>query len=232
MTFGYEALEDMFRQADPVDIAEGKLAYSRYHVVMQRLADHYDVPLDRVVAAFCALSPNSDYRGNLRSLVSVLDGHRRNWSVHQVQVATYRHCLMRAWMYVKGTADFMQHTKGLKIRAFYTNVLNPDDDTRATIDGHMSAIWHNQPQWTMKEAIIRPATYREIEYDVKRLAFWHQMLPHQMQAILWFTRKRTRAIVYDPQMQLFTAKDDLWQTLQHPADIHPYPERPWNGWKP
>jgi thermostable 8-oxoguanine DNA glycosylase len=219
---GYDALEHWFKQAD-ADVSEGQLAYQRYHIVMQRLGDHYGMELDRVVAIFCALSPNSDYKSNLRSTASVLHGLCSHNNMNRVQVATYRHCLERAWMYGTGT-PFLKHAKGLKIRAFYSNILNPDDDKRATIDGHMIAAWRNE-DLTMKEAKTTQRGYREIEGDVKRLAFWNQMKPHQMQAIIWFTRKRVKAIKYNAQGELFAARDDLWATLQRPDQIKPYPER-------
>lgn len=55
-----------------MDIDDGLKAYFRYHDMMVELSSHYNVPLSSVTGAFVALSPNSDYHGNLRSVVSML----------------------------------------------------------------------------------------------------------------------------------------------------------------
>ena len=70
------SLERWFSQADKDDIKEGQQAYPRYRQVMEIFASRYDFPLDRTVTGFVALSPNTDYLSNLRSLVTVMDGLR------------------------------------------------------------------------------------------------------------------------------------------------------------
>lgn len=64
----------MFSRADAIDRDEGMRAYFRYHSIMCDLSRRYSIELERVVAVFVSLSPNSDYAGNLRSTVSVLAG--------------------------------------------------------------------------------------------------------------------------------------------------------------
>jgi hypothetical protein len=213
-------LETMLAQADAVDMREGALAYFRYQEVMHDIASLYDYPLDRVVAVFCALSPNSDYKGNLRSTVSVLRGLREGVPPSDIVVSTYNHCKYRAIEYAKGQ-PFLDRVKGPKITNFYHNILNPHDNRWVTIDGHMSAIWQGK-DLTMKEAIIGRRTYNEIAHAVKALAFRQCLLPNQLQAILWFTRKRTARIKYDAQGQLFAASEDLWGTIHLANEIKPY----------
>lgn len=224
LTGSYANLVKWWARADDTDKAEGMLAYQRYHIVMQHLAGEYGFPLPAVCAAFCALSPNSDYKGNLRSTVSVLAGVRDGVPAELIQVATYRHCMFRAYSYVAEGVDFLSTVKGPKIRNFYQNIMDPFDWHSCTIDGHMSAMWQDR-NLTMKEAIIRPGEYEEIKEGVSRLAFHQFMLPNQMQAILWFTRKRTLNVVYDGQHKLFGDPTDLWETLAHARDIQPFPQR-------
>jgi hypothetical protein len=219
-----ENLESMFGRACPIDLNEGRVAYERYNAVMRGIAEHYGFTLGQVIAAFVSLSPNSDYKGNLRSTVSVLDGIRRGVDPEDVTVATYKHCRRRAYAYAMGHRDFLAETKGPKIMSFYHNVLDPFDNRWVTIDGHMSAIWQNK-KLTMREALIPRRTYIMIRDDVIRLAFRHYLIPNQMQAILWFTRKRVENVVYDPQLQLFGDPSDVWETFRDVRTIHPYPLR-------
>jgi hypothetical protein len=217
----------MFQAADAVDMREGCLAYDRYHQVMQDVCRRYGVNLERVTAVFCALSPNNDYDGNLRSMVSVLEGYTQGWTVDEVEVSTYRHCLVRAWSYMNGV-PFLQDAKGLKIRNFYQNILHPRSNRFVTIDGHMVAIWRGQ-NLTMKEAICRTASeYHMIANATKHLAFENFMHPNQMQAVLWFVRKRIHNIKAGnaAQYDLLMPNDlDMWKTYRDPDAIKPFPRR-------
>lgn len=217
---GVENLGTLFGLADADDRREGRLAYERYHQTMCLFAEHYDFPLERVVAAFVSLSPNSDYHGNLRSLASVLRGIRTGLSVGNITVSTYKHCRDRAYHFALGE-PFETPGRGPKITAFYNNILNPDDDRFVTIDGHI-ALAYAGLKGTMKDAKVGDRLYREITQVVKHLAFREHLVPCEMQAILWFARKRLLAIKYEPQLSLFADATDKWNTLLHPRDIEPY----------
>lgn len=215
-------LARMFALQDRIDREEGEKAYFRYRQVMAGLGEHYGVSIEKVTAAFCALSPNNDYTGNLRSLVSVLEGFARGWPAEKIVVSTYGHCKFRALSYVNGSASFTDSVKGLKITNFYNNVLYPEDNRWVTIDGHMCAAYRGE-RLTMKEAIVRGAReYRMIADATKKLAFEAFLLPNQYQAIVWFVRKRVLGIKYDPQMSLMVPADDVWRTLRNVSEIKPY----------
>lgn len=213
----------MFEQTDSIDLREGELAYPRYRQVMIDLSEMYGVPLPRVVAAFCALSPNNDYYGNLRSVVSVLDGYAKGIDRHRVIVSTYNHCKLRAWEYVEGSVLFTERARGDKILSFYHNIMDPTDPRHVTVDGHICATWRGQ-NLTMKEAIIRSRhEYAAIAFDVKQLAFEYFMLPNQMQAVLWFVRKRVLNVRYDPQLSLLAPGFEAWHTSRDVRTITAYP---------
>lgn len=220
-----ENLAAMFARADRIDVREGMVAYNRYRLMMFAISEHYDVSIDRVTAAFVAMSPNNDYVGNLRSLISVLEGRKRGLPAERITISTYRHCMLRALDYLSGAADFLASAAGLKIINFYHNILTPDNPRFVTIDGHICATWMGK-RLTMKEAIVRkPGDYNEISDAIKGLAFRELILPNQYQAILWFARKRVMNVVYDPQLDLFTDPNDIWRTYRHISSIKPYEER-------
>jgi hypothetical protein len=217
----------MYERADDTDMAEGMLAYERYHMVMRRLVIRFEgmCSLAEVCAVFCSLSPNSDYYGNLRSTVSVLQGLAEQRDDTEIVVSTYSHCKARALAYARGVRSFEAETKGLKILNFYHNILTPHSSRWVTIDGHMAAIYRDTPKATMKESLIKPSEYLRIAQDVKAFAFQNFMLPQQMQAILWFTRKRSLNIAYDPQLDLFADPGDAWQTFRDVSQIKSYTKR-------
>jgi len=210
-----------WKKADDIDINEGIQAYFNYHKTMQAFADHYGHNLDVVTAAFCALSPNSDYKGNLRSLASVLDGINDGVNPGAITVSTYNHCKDRAIDYVLGRADFEDKKRGLKILNFYRNILRPYDPKPVTIDGHMIAL-HMGEELTMKEAKVSRRGYERMAQDFRELAKRKGLLPNQAQATLWFVRKRTRNIKYDSQLQLFNGTGNAWETFTNPLSTPPY----------
>lgn len=215
-------LRKMLDQADSHDLAEGRLAYVRYHRMLRDLADMYDQEVEPVIAAFAALSPNNDYVGNLRSLVSLLVAKARQEPFEAVTISTYRHCGERAWSYLSGETSFLDTVKGLKIRAFYQNILDPHDPHPVTIDGHMVATWVDKPL-VMKEAVIRPKLYEVIAEDIRQLAREFGGAANVIQATIWFTRKRVLNVKYDGQLDLLNPHDaNVWKTLIPLEDLQPY----------
>jgi hypothetical protein len=210
-------LRTLYNKADAIDRLDGCLAYESYHKVIQSFADHYGFPFEATLATFVALSPSNDYFGNLRSLASVLQGVKAGHTAEDITVSTWNHCRNRAVLYAEAKRDFLSTVRGLKIRSFYMNILDPTDPKPVTVDGHISAAWQGRDDLTMKEALVRPTHYEVIAADVRRLAKQEGLLPNQMQAILWLTRKRVLRIKFDAQFDFFTNA-----ILVTPDDAKPY----------
>lgn len=207
--------------ADETDISEGRVSYFRYNEVLRNLAEHYDTPFDRTVAVFAALSPNSDYHGNLRSAASVLAGWKAGIDCDRIRVVTYNHCRDRAFAYLNGTS-FLATVTGKKIRSFYLNILNPLDPEPVTIDGHAVNVWTGRRK-NLKE-VVGGWNYDRVAGDYRAAAKRVGLLPNQIQAITWFTWKRIHNIQY-PGRQLDLFRDnsaDLWKTLADPKSIVPF----------
>lgn len=205
---GYKNILSVLDRADEIDINEGRIAYFRYNELMQKTAARYNLPLSSIVAAFAALSPNNDYKGNVRSLKTVVEAYQAGNDPKTVRVSTYGHCRDRAFLYLDGT-PFLDHAKGKKIRNFYQNILNPLDPDPVTIDGHAVNIWRNQVQ---SVKLARNFNYKEIADDYRRAARETGLIPNQIQAITWFCWKRINRILYKPQLTLFGDPTDVWET--------------------
>lgn len=221
----YKHLVHMWDQRDDHDHREGLRAYERYKLVMGTFAMWYGFPVGEVTSAFVALSPNNDYHGNLRSLASVLDGRANDVPLDRITVSTYNACRDRAYLYLDGQVSFLDTVKGPKIRAFRDNILRPDRSPLVTVDGHMVCAWTGKDM-TMKEAarvMTSQTMYRRIASDIVELSVAHDIAPCQAQAVLWFTRKRVKAVKYDAQLSLFHNLDDTHRTLCDPKDYPPYP---------
>lgn len=220
-------LKDLFELRDDTDHNEGMLSYKRYNIVMNLFAAYYGYPVDEVCSAFVALSPNSDYHGNLRSLASVLDGKNKGVPLEDITVSTYNACRNRAYSYLDGVVSFLDTVKGLKTRAFRDNILRHDRSPLVTVDGHMILAWVGV-EGTMKDAsrfMKNRSQYLTIAADITELAVAHDMAPCQMQGVLWHTRKRVLNIAYDAQLSLFRASDNANRVLCTPEEYLPYPTK-------
>lgn len=199
----------VWSRIDAIDYREGMLAYGRYHVTLERIAAYYGCPFHSTVAAFCALSPNNDYMGNLRSLVTMLRGRQEGFpDANLLHVSTYNACRDRAWKFLHGD-DFLERTKGPKTRNFYQNIIDPNDPIPVTIDGHMVCVWKGM-RMTMTAVAIEGFKYNDVANDFREFAYTIGLLPNQVQAVLWFTWKRINNVVFKPQMHLFADKTDHW----------------------
>lgn len=215
-------LRKLFRQANEADLLSGGSAYFKYHKVMQKLSEFYRVPLQAVVETFAATSPNNDYVGNLRSTVSLLWWHSSG-RVGDYTLTTYKACGRRSEGYLSGEVSFIDTVKGEKITCFRENLLDPGKSKRVTVDGHMIAAYLGQSM-TMKEANLafrgKRGAYRIIEKSVQTVAREKRLIPHQMQAIIWMTRKRVLKIKATNQISMFH-KDDIHRVQWEPEELTP-----------
>lgn len=218
-----QRLNDVLEQADAIDVAEGMVAYERYQSTMRRFADYYRFTLEQTVAAFCALSPNNDYKGNLKSMATLLHGIRDGWGREEITATTYNACRDRAYYFATGRDGFLEKTKGPKTRSFYQNIVNPEDPTPVTVDGHMLGIWCGK-RMTMVEAVRERVAYNVVAHGINQVAFGRCLRGNQVQAILWFTWKRLGNVVYEPQLRLFQ-DGDQWETDVRPEDIKVFPRK-------
>ncbi len=215
-------IKKVLHRADAVDISEGRVAYYRYREVCCRVAERYGYPVESIIACFAALSPNLDYRGNVRSLLSVVEGHKAGRPVETIKTAGYNACRDRAYSYLSGVS-FWDTVHGPKIRAFYQNILHPMSAEYVTIDGHAVNIVYGKVR-PLKEVVRSKWKYPVVAEAYKVVAAKHGLIPNQLQAITWFTWKRINNIVYTaPQLHLFDDRqNDFWQTLLTYENVRAY----------
>lgn len=205
------------KHVQPVDIETGLAAYQGYNRMIRKIANHYKVDFIKTVEAFAALSPNSDYKGNLRSLISLLEGMKTNtpWII-----STYRACGHRAESYLNGSVDFLSTVKGPKITAFRNCILDPTSCQDFVIDGHMIAIALGK-QLTMAQANLelQKIGYKTLNKPYQKFSLVKDTTPSMIQATLWYCRKRTEDIKFSRQKDAWYDDARLIYDL---IDLPPY----------
>ena len=217
-------LKAAYEQSSSFDRELGQTAYQTYQKGLKLFADYYDISFINTVEAFVALSPNNDYIGNLRSLSSLMYAHKNNIPITSTTISTYKACGIRAMSYLDGSVSFSDTVKGLKISAFRDNILYLTKSKRVTIDGHMVALYFNKNITMKQAAFLLRNQYRIIERDFISCARNLSLPPTTLQATLWFYRKRTLAIKFNTQLELFSGQSKHIE-IPTPENYPPYPYR-------
>lgn len=207
----------VLEQSDRIDWNSGCESYGKYNRLMTLLAKKYGCTLEQATAVFVSTSPNNDYKNNLRSTVSILDGWANKRPDEKIRISTYTHCKTRALEYLRGK-DFLSATKGPKITAFFQNIVDPTNRQPVTVDGHMVGAWSGK-RLLMKEVAHSSFKYEEVAEDVRKVARFVDLVPCQVQGILWFTWKRINSAVYNGNLNLF---GDHWGLDIDPTTIRPF----------
>jgi hypothetical protein len=210
-------LQALWGEVDEHDAEDGMKAYLRYHDLMLMLANAYEATLEEAAAVFAALSPSNDYKNNLRGAATMLAARAAGKDPMKVSSGTFGHAQARAALYMSGTR-FLDHAKGLKTRAFYANIVDPTDPDPITVDGHMALAWSGEPG-PIRNVRMTPKLYKQVASDIRAMAQKYSVLPHQMQAMLWFARKRTANSVYDPQFDMFDGESGAQKTVFKVSEI-------------
>jgi hypothetical protein len=150
------------------------------------LSNKYAVPLPIVVGITASLSPAIKWDTNIDALEKLLlecvtiAGYTRN-----VEKAKSIYYGDYGTTYESVLSAFDSYT-ARKTRSFYINLYNPLDPTIVTVDRWMMrAAYPNILDSSAKKIPAR--IYSEIEKHIIGLARRYNMLPNQMQAIIWLT---------------------------------------------
>jgi len=214
----------VLRQSTPAEVEGGKVSYFDYHKIMHEIGKRYGVSHRHVAGVFCALSPNADWLSNLRSALTVVHGFVNSWAEHEVTVSTYKHNRAKAWELMAG-APFDEVYKGLKVRAFYRNICDPNDREHVCVDGHMANVARGYPVGTRYAETGGIKGYRRIVAAVKEVAEQEGLIPSQLQGILWVTWKRIHGIMISDHASLFDALVEWKRPYIDTSNWRPYPRR-------
>lgn len=201
-------LAAVWEQATAKDKASAMESYPKYQALTSKIAHKHGFNGIVGAAVFAALSPNNDYWGNLRDVDRLLAAAAAGKGIQDFTVSTYGNNKRKAWDIAKG-GDPDALIVALKTRNFFHNVKDPYDPDWVTIDGHMFNVFHGvrRPIQSKnnKDRVVKVSKwdYLEIAAAVTSFAENHEMIPCQMQAVLWVTWRRIHGIRTPPQQELW-----------------------------
>jgi hypothetical protein len=209
-----ENLRKIWSQATRHERDAALASYWKYNLLCSDMGRKHGYNVDIAAAVFAALSPNNDYHGNLRDAANLMAAARAGKTLAEFNVSTYGQNKRKAWNIVRGFIKPLDAIKADKTRNFYMNVAHPDDPAWVTIDGHMYNMW-NAKRVNLVGLRSQKTLYKVVADGVREMALEVDLIPNQVQAILWTTWRRLHNIQTTQQTM-------FWDQEYHVAKIDPF----------
>jgi hypothetical protein len=170
--------------------------YAEANYYSKELAARFNISVQQAVGLIAAFSPQAGWVENKRYAVSFL--YAPNSRVRS-QVQTDKAKLI---LNLTGEGDIYNalSIRGMayKTKAFFKNILNPDIDSDVTIDRHAIASCIQYPD-NVSPLDKRYGNLTKDQYDFFQSCYIKaakqlDILPHQLQAIVWLTYRRLRSL--------------------------------------
>jgi len=171
---------DVYKQASPLDVAEGLRWYEAAKLECTNLARRNGISLRQAVGIVAALSPRVNWGRNViaaQNLVRGLpgEGFGANKS--------------KAFKILEG-ADPDDILGGDKVTAFFSNILRPLTSTAVTIDRWAIRVTLGSQDWSTKVNTPTAKQYLQLGSEYREAAALVGLRPLELQAITWVTIKR------------------------------------------
>lgn len=178
------------KRLSPAHIRAGQSWYHNAHAFARAVASKYDIPLDRVCGVIACLSVQNRWEQNKIDTENLCRTYQEGAPFDQMTVGTYKLQKDKAIAILTTEEDnpdipTMVGTKyACKTRAFYDNILRPDESTEVTLD-----------RWLFRALGLERylegggnryvALYRKLVKAFREEADRMDMLPSVLQAAIW-----------------------------------------------
>lgn len=154
--------------------------YFVLHDYAQNLADKNGLTLIQAAGVISALSPMINFTTNLR------DAERFCATRRLDNLATYMSQRKKALAIIgaKSEEEVLKLLGGNKTKAFFLNILRPQDSMDVTIDTWMIKFFGFKS--------LTPKRYKEASWEIIKVSQELGIMPHQLQALVW-TAQRGKA---------------------------------------
>lgn len=195
LTITYGNILAIFFAATEAERSQGASWYQQARESTDAIAARHGLSSRVVAGIIAALSPNNRWHRNLADADAICRAYMLG-SVDDaaaVKVSTYHANKHKALSILNG-ADPLDVLGGLKVRAFFANILGCRDSV--CIDGHAYTIWIGQYLPMRKVPKISSRLYHSIVADYIKATetinfiLDADYLPCQIQAITWTTWRR------------------------------------------
>ena len=163
-----------YNSASLEQIREGTTWYEKAHIEATILSQAYGVPLPKVIGVMAALSPNNKWSRNIIDTWNLLES-----PCITTKCCTFTKQRQKALDILSGSgreAEILEILNGTKTKHFFTNISYYLDSQSVTVD-----------MWAYRSVELEPKQkyYKQVEQAYKNVAQKMNLLPHQLQAVVW-----------------------------------------------
>lgn len=158
----------------------GQAWYKHAHQLCVALREETGTPLANVCGVLAALSPQVSWDVNIRSCEFVVRTGKidSGYTGYKMNVGKARRCL---------TTEPLEVLGGLKVLAFYHNILDPLKSDDVTVDTHIGRVLFDKMSLESNEVsyLFSKRGNLEAQEAVQKEAKKRRVKPHVLQASLW-----------------------------------------------
>jgi hypothetical protein len=171
------------------DVLEsGRKWYIDAHGFVESMSSRYNFPVQSVAGIVAVLSPGAKWDLNKRDAENILRFGE------QATVTTYTPNKDKALKILNGDDPFKvlkgSKGRGQKVNSFFINILDPSDDSYVTIDRWILRAFGITELKEQKAVFDNPKQYEFIASVIRRKAKDYNLIPCQLQAVIWETVRR------------------------------------------
>lgn len=199
----------VYNQATNYEKELGIKSYFHYNRLTTNIAQELGFPAHIGPAVFAVLSPNSSYFGNLRDCRRLLEAKKKGLGINDFKVNTYDANKRKAYKLADCQVDPLELIVANKTRNFYLNVLNPNDPIPVTVDGHCYNIARYKRENLVGLRGFTDKKYEILAQNIRDLAKDLNLIPNQLQGILWITWKKIHNLVHSNQIEFWPKDEEI-----------------------
>lgn len=174
------------RRANNKQWLAGSRWYSEANEFCVKLAVHENLPTESVVGCLSALSPQCAWNVNLLATLSMVRTRQvsESSSIYPLNVS-------KAFSIVHEGVRPEDVLGGLKVKAFFANILNPNYSKAVTVDTHAARAAFGKNSLDSKEVSFTFGKKGNaiIQQAYKNVAKRYKVLPMKLQATVWLRVK-------------------------------------------
>jgi hypothetical protein len=173
-----ENILKVYRSASADDVAVGMRWYRDARSLCVSLAHEYNCTEIAAIGVMAALSPRTNWDRNVMlGTTCIRDGF--------IDAGTIGQNMVNACRIMNGAAP-LDVFKGNKVRAFYSTILDPENDELVVVDAHALSIAIGRTMSAKEQGVLaRVGVYEHISALYREAAEILGILPSQVQAVTW-----------------------------------------------
>ena len=181
-------MKEVFEQAPLSNFKDAKEWYPTAHKYAEGYAKEFGLPVAITSGLIACLSPQKNWFHNLQLTRDFLECGGCDCRHTGVQVDKAQRIYNLAYKHRFSLKNIKEILGGLKTQNFFMNIYQPENKKFATIDAHMIQLMTGD----LRLRTVTEKQYLYLQAVLNMYAYKHNLIPSEMQSVLWITWKQIK----------------------------------------